>query len=119
MSSSTTENSSSPPEPLRLKLYGFWSMSFPTYLVMQFGSFVLLGILLVGSYEILHPVTGFGKRLHDLLEKEPDVLEILSWGPPALLLIGALELCETVVTLFLFRREWRKISMNSSMKESQ
>jgi len=101
MSSSTTENSFSPPEPLRLKLYGFGSMSFPTWAVMQFGTFVMLGILLVGSYEILQPVTGLGQRIHNLLGKVPYALIILSWCPSALILAGVLELCEAVVILFL------------------
>ncbi len=105
MSASTTENSFSHPEPLRLELYGSWSMSFPTWLVLQLGTYLLLLLLLVGCYEVLLPSTDLGEHIHQTLKKEPYALDVLSWVPLALLLIGVVELCETTVGLLLFRKK--------------
>ena len=65
MSASTTENSFSHPEPLEIQMYGSWSMSLPTWLVLQLGTYVLLLLLLVGCYQVMFPTTGLGE--HDLI----------------------------------------------------
>ena len=99
-----------PPEPLEIQMYGSWTMSFPTWLVLQLGTYVLLLLLLVGCYEVLFPSTGVAEHIHHFLNNEPHALEILSWMPLALLLIGVIELCETAVGMFLFRKKWVKIN---------
>ena len=86
-------------------MYGSWRMSFPTWLVLQLGTYVLLLLLLVGCYEVLFPTTSLGEQIHQTLKKEPYALHVLSWVPLALLLIGVVELCETTVGLFLFRNK--------------
>ena len=91
-------------------MYGSWSMSLPTWLVLQLGTYVLLLLLLVGCYEVLFPTTGVGEHFHQTLKKEQPALEVLSWVPTGLLLIGVVELCETTVGLFLFRYKWREIN---------
>lgn len=97
-----------PPEPLRIKLYGFWALSFPGWLVMQFATWVLLLLLWVGCAEVLNPVTALGRRIHSDLAATPDALKYLSWLPATLGVVAVAELCETLFALYLFRREWRK-----------
>ena len=91
-------------------MYGSWTMSFPTWLVIQLGTYVLLLLLLVGCDEVLFPSTRVGEQIHQTLQKEPYALEVLSWTPTGLLLIGVIELCETTVGLILFRKKWVKIN---------
>ena len=91
-------------------MYGSWSMSLPTWLVLQLGTYVLLLLLLVGCYEVMFPTTGVGEQIHQTLKNEPYALEILSWVPLALLLTGVIELCETTVGLILFRKKWVEIN---------
>ena len=70
------------------------------------GTYVLLLLLFVGCYEVLLPRTGVGEQIHNDLKNVPYALEVLSWGPLTLLLVGGIELCETMVGLFLFRAKW-------------
>ena len=91
-------------------MYGSWSMSFPTWLVIQLGTYVLLLLLLVGCHEVLFPMTSVGAQIHHILKKEPYALEVLSWVPLALLLTGVVELCETTVGLILFHKKWVEIN---------
>ena len=99
-------------------MYGSWTMSFPTWLVLQLGTYVLLLLLLVGCYEVLLPRSGIGERIHQTLKNEPYALEILSWVPLALLLTGVIELCETTVGLILFRKKWREINTRDEPQAS-
>lgn len=106
----------SPPEPLEIQMYGSWTMSFPTWLVIQLGTYVLLLLLLVGCHEVLIPTTSVGAQIHHILKKEPYALEVLSWVPLALLLTGVVELCETTVALFLFRMKWHEINTRNELQ---
>jgi hypothetical protein len=106
----------SPPEPLEIQMYG-WTMSFPTWLVLQLGTYVLLLLLLVGCYEVLFPSTGVAEHIHHLLNKEPYALEVLSWAPTGLLLIGVVELCETTVGMILFRNKWLEINSRNEPQD--
>jgi hypothetical protein len=89
-------------------MYGSWTMSFPTWLVIQLGTYVLLLLLFVGCYEVLVPSTGVGQQIHQTLKKVQYAFDVLSWVPKGLLLVGVVELCETTVVLILFGIKWRE-----------
>lgn len=93
-------------EPVRLKMYGLYSLTLPQYLSFNALALVVSLGMIVFFHELLFATHGFWWKLLEEAEKD-GVVRLFANIPIILILLTGVMLIETVVVLRLFRNKLR------------